>query len=176
MKFKIAKYSSMAALAVALVAGLAFAQGGPGTMRHGMRGMHRGFMGGDPGFGMMLHQLNLTEDQKTQIKNIRQTEKANFKPMMQQQFQAHQQMMQLITSGNFDQAKATAIATQEAQTRIQMEVEHAKIHSQIYQLLDSTQKAKVADLMAKHQERMQQHFQKGGAPGQEQGPPPPPAQ
>jgi protein CpxP len=136
-------------------------------MHHGMRGMHRPFMG-DPGFGMMLHRLNLTEDQKAQIKKIRETEKPNFKPMMQQQFQSHQQMMELITSGNFDQAKATAIATQAEQTRIQMQVEHAKVASQIYQLLDSTQKAKVADMMAKHQERMQR-FQ-----GQGQAPPPPP--
>jgi Spy/CpxP family protein refolding chaperone len=90
---------------------------------------------------------------------------------MQQQFQSHQQMMQLITSGNFNQATATAIATQETQTHIQMEVEHAKIGSQIYQLLDSTQKAKVADMMAKHQERMQKHMQ-----GEEQGAPTQPEQ
>jgi protein CpxP len=165
---KFAKYSILAVLAVGLVAGLAFAQGGgAGPMHRGMRGMHRGFMG-EPGFAMMLHRLNLTDDQKAQIKQIMENEKPNLKPLMQQQFQSHQQMMQLITSGNFDQAKATAIATQDAQARIQMEVEHAKIGSQIYQLLDSTQKQQVADMMAKHQERMQQHFQKGG----EQGPPP----
>ena len=158
MKYRIAKYSLLAGLALALVAGLAFAQQEGGPMHHGMRGMHGHFMG-DPGFGMMLHQLNLTDEQKAQVKQIRQTEKPNLKPLMQQQFQSHQQMMQLITSGNFDQAKATAIATQEAQTHIQMEVEHAKIYSQIYQLLDSTQKAKVADMIAKHQERMQQHMQ-----------------
>ena len=163
MKSRIAKYSLLAAVALALVAGLAFAQqeGGPGAMHKGMRGMHGGFMG-HPGFGMMLHQLNLTPDQKAQVKQIFEGEKPNIKPLMQQQSQSHQQMMQLITSGNFDQAKATAIATQEAQTHILMEVEHAKIGSQIYQLLDSTQKAKVADMMAKHQERMQQHIQGPG--------------
>ncbi len=67
---------------------------------------------------------------------------------------------QLITSGSFDQAKATAIASQEAQTHIQMQVEHAKIASQIYQLLSSDQKAKVSDMMAKRQQKMQQHMQK----------------
>ena len=173
MKSRIAKFSLLAGLAVALVAGLAFAeqQGGPGE-HHGMGGMHRGFMG-DPAMGMMLHRLNLTEDQKTQVKKIFEAEKPNIKPLMQQQSQSHQQMMQLVTSGSFDEAKATAIATQEAQTHIQMEVEHAKIHAQIYQLLDATQKAKVADMMAKHQERMQQHMQ-GGAHGEDA--PPPPAQ
>ena len=83
-----------------------------------------------------------------------------LKPLMQQEFQAHQQMMQLVTSGSFDQAKAAAIATQASQTRVQLEVEHAKIASQVYNLLSSDQKAKVADIMAKHQQRMQEHMQK----------------
>ncbi|HWH58895.1 MAG TPA: Spy/CpxP family protein refolding chaperone [Terriglobales bacterium] len=171
MKSKFAKTALYTVLGLALVAGIAFAEqeGGAG-MHHGMRGMHR--FGGDPGMAMMLHRLNLTEDQKAQVKKIFEAEKPTMQPLHQQEFQAHQQMMQLITSGNFDQAKATAIATQEAQTHIQMEVEHAKIHAQIYQLLDSTQKAKVADMMAKHQERMQQHMQKQG--GEDQ--PAPPAQ
>lgn len=161
MKSRFAKTALYTVLGLALVAGIAFAEQEAGPMPHGMRGMHRGF-GGDPGLAMMLHQLNLTDDQKAQVKKIFETEKPNLQPLHQQEFQAHQQMMQLITSGSFDQAKATAIATQEAQTHIQMEVEHAKIHAQIYQLLDSTQKAKVAEMMAKHQERMQQRMQKQG--------------
>ena len=171
MKSRVAKIALYSVLGLALVAGIAFAEQEGGPMHHGMRGMHRGF-GGDSGLAMMLHQLNLTDDQKAQVKKIFETEKPNLQPLQQQEFQAHQQMMQLITSGSFDQAKATAIATQEAQTHIQMEVEHAKIHAQIYQLLDSTQKAKVADMMAKHQERMQQRMQKQG--GDET--PAPPAQ
>lgn len=173
MKSRFARTALYSVLGLALVAGIAVAeeQGGPGPMHHGMRGMH-GHMMGDPGLAMMLHRLNLTDDQKAQVKKIFETEKPNLQPLHQQEFQAHQQMMQLITSGNFDQAKATAIATQEAQTHIQMEVEHAKIHAQVYQLLDSTQKAKVADMMAKHQQRMQQRMQNQG--GEES--PAPPAQ
>lgn len=171
MKSRFAKTALYSVLGLALVAGIAFAEqeGSPG-MHRGMRGMHR--FGGDPGMAMMLHRLNLTEDQKAQVKKIFETEKPTLQPLHQQEFQAHQQMMQLVTSGNFDQAKATAIATQEAQTHIQMEVEHAKIHAQIYQLLDSTQKAQVADMVAKHQQRMQQRMQKQG--GDEA--PAPPAQ
>ena len=76
MKSKIAEYSLLAAVALALVAGLAFAQqeGGTGAMHHGMRGMRGGFMG-QPGFAMMLHQLNLTPDQKAQVKQIFEAEK-----------------------------------------------------------------------------------------------------
>ena len=122
-----------------------------------MRGGRMGFLGG-PELGFALHQLNLSDDQRAQVKQIFQSEKPNLKPLMLQEFQAHQQMLQLVTGGNFDPAKAAAIASQEAQTHVQLEVEHAKIASQIYQLLNSDQKAKVADMIAKHQQRMEQHL------------------
>ena len=153
----------VAAAGLALAVGIAFAQNEGEAMHRGMHGgMHEHMMGGGE-FGMFLHQLNLTDDQKAQIKQIFQNEKPNMKPLMQQEAQAHLQMMQLVTSGSFDQSKATAIASQEAQTHIQVEVEHAKIHSQIYNLLNSDQKAKVAELISKHQQMMQEHLQKEGA-------------
>ena len=160
MKSRIALIVSISAVALAVMVGVAIAadQGEGGPMHHGMM-MHHGFGGG---FGLPLHQLNLSDDQKTQIHQIMKTEHANMKPLMQQEFQAHQQMMELVTSGNFDQAKAAAIAAQESQTHVQLQVEHAKIASQVYNLLSSGQKAKVADLMAKHQQRMQEHMQKNG--------------
>ena len=166
MKSRIKLIVSISALALALVAGVAFAESGDnaGPMHHGM---HHGFMGG-PGLGLPLHQLNLTDDQRSQIKQIMKTEHAHMKPLMQQEFQARQQLLQLVTSGNFDQAKAAAIATQESQTHVQLQVEHAKIASQIYQLLDSSQKAKVSDIIAKHQQRMQEHLQKQDQPPPDQ--------
>lgn len=171
MKSRFAMIISLSALTLALFAGIAIAeQGEPGSTQHGMR-MHHGFMG-DHGLGLPLHELNLTDDQKTQIHQIMKSEHANIKPLMQQEFQARQQLIQLVTSGSFDQAKASAIAAQESQTHVQLEVEHAKIASQIYQLLDSTQKAKVADIVAKHQQRMQEHLQKMGTQGDSQAAPP----
>jgi len=165
VKSKTTKIAIFGTLAVALVAGVVFAvaEGGPQGDR-----MHHHGMGMRGELGFPLHALNLTDDQRAQVKQIMQTEKPNIHPLMQQEFQAHQQMMQLITSGNFDQSKATTLATQEAQTHIQMEVEHAKIASQIYNLLSSDQKAKVADMMAKHQQMMQQHMQKESTPTDEQ--------
>ena len=161
MKSKIAIFGAVGVLAMALVAGIAFAQteGEHGGMHHHMHGE----MMGGPGMDFPIHELNLTEDQHAQIKQIMQAERPTIKPLMQQEMLAHQQLMQLITSGTFDQAaqaKASAIASQEGQTHAQLVVEHAKIAAQIYQLLNSDQKAKVADIMAKHQQRMQEHMQK----------------
>jgi protein CpxP len=164
MKLKIAVMT----FALALASGAAIAQEegpGPGGPMH--HGMHAEFMG-DHGLGLPLHQLNLTDDQKSQIKQIFRAEKPSMKPLMQQEFQSHQQLIQLVTSGNFDQVKATAIAAQESQTHVQLQVEHAKIASQIYQLLSSDQKAQVADMIAKHQQWMQEHMQKQSEPADQQ--------
>jgi protein CpxP len=164
-----ASISAVGSLALALVAGAALAQD-PSGDKPMHRGMHHGMMGG-PGmgeFGMFLHGLNLTDQQKAQVKQIFEAEKPNMKPIHQQEAQIHQQMMQLVTSGAFDQAKANAIAAQEAQVHSQMTVEHLKIGSQIYALLDSDQKAKVSDMIAKHQQRMQQHMQNQSAPADQQ--------
>jgi len=116
-----------------------------------------------------LRQLNLTDDQKAQIKQIFQAEKPTMKPLMQQEHAAHMQMVQLITSGTFETGKAALIAQQESQTHMQLEVEHAKMASQIYLLLSSDQKAKVADIIAQHQQRMQEHMQnKDQGPSEQQ--------
>ena len=144
---------TVVAAVLTLCAGIAFAQGGGGRPMH----HHHGEMGG---FEQLLHQLNLTDDQKAQVKQIFQTEKPTMKPLMQQEHAAHQQMIQLVTSGSFETAKAAAIAQQESQTHMQLEVEHAKIASQIYQLLSSDQKAKATEMIAQHEQRMQEHMQK----------------
>jgi Spy/CpxP family protein refolding chaperone len=154
----------IATLALAVVAGIAFAQEGGGGSAPRHPGMHRNFMGmGGGELGMYLHQLNLSDDQKTQVKQIFENEKPAMKPLMQRESQARLEMIQLVTSGNFDPGQATKIATQEAQTHIAMEVEHAKMAAQIYQLLNSDQKAKVADMIAKHQQRVE-HLENQEAP------------
>lgn len=156
----------VAAAGLALAAGIAFAQNESGPMHHEMHGGMHGHMMGGPEFMHFLHELNLTDDQKAQVKQIFQNESSTIKPLRQQEAQAHLQMMQLITSDKFDPKQAAAIAAQESPIHVQMEVEHAKIGSQIYQLLNSDQKAKVADMIAKHQQHLQNKEQ--GGPSEQQ--------
>jgi len=148
----------VAAAGLVLAVGLAFAQTeGGGPTHHGMGDMRGHSMGGE---FMFLHQLNLTDDQKAQIKQVFQTERPTLKPLMQREAQAHLEMMKLITAGgNFNATTAAQLASQEAQIHMQMEVEHAKIGSQIYNLLNSDQKAKVAEMISKHQQMLEQHIE-----------------
>jgi Spy/CpxP family protein refolding chaperone len=85
-------------------------------------------------------------------------EKPALEPLFKQEMQSHEQMMQLIQSGSFDEVKAQAVATQGAQVHAQLEVQHARIFSQAYQILTPEQKTKFAQFMAKREQRFEQHM------------------
>ncbi len=157
------------ALAVLLIAGVAVSQ----TVRKAAQ--HEGFGGGfGPGghmLGVMSDYLGLTEAQQAQVKQIFAAEKPILQPLMQQLHQSQLQMHQLITSGNFDEAKAREIASQEAQTRTDLMVQRAKIHAQIFNLLTPDQKTKAVDFMNRREQRFQkhmQHMQQNQTPAQQQ--------
>jgi protein CpxP len=151
MKFSRSKVS-FAALVIVLVAGIAMAQ------PHG--GPHGGgdFFGGGM-LGYFSDVLDLTDAQQAQIKQIIAKEKPALEPLFKQEMQTHQQMMQLIQSGTFDEAKAQAIATQGAQVHAQLEVQHARVASEAYQVLTAEQKTKLAQFIAKREQRFEQHMQ-----------------
>ena len=82
---------------------------------------------------------------------------------MQQERAAQQQMMKLITSGNFEQAQASAILAQESQTHLRLGMAHAQIASQIFQtVLTADQRSQVTAMIAQHQLRMEQRTQEKG--------------
>jgi protein CpxP len=143
---------SIAALAIVLVTGIAIAQ------PHG--GPHGGgdFFGGGM-LGFFIDYLDLTDAQQTQIKQIVAKEKPAMEPLFKQEMQTHEQMMQLIQSGTFDEAKAQAIATQGAQVHSQLMVQHARIANEAYQVLTADQKTKLAQYITKREQRFEQHMQ-----------------
>lgn len=141
-----------AALALVLSGAMAIAQGPPAHMRG------EGMFGG-PGLDFFAEMLNLTDAQQTQIKQLFANQKSTLEPLFQQEHQSHTAMMQLITSGNFDEAKAQAITQQASQVQAQLMLEHARIAAQAYQLLTPEQKTKLNDFLAKRQQRFQEHLQ-----------------
>jgi Spy/CpxP family protein refolding chaperone len=131
--------------AVLLVAASAIAQGPP-----------RGF-GGDGEFHHMLRHLDLTSDQHTQVKAIFEKEKPTLEPLMQQMHQNHEAMSALEAAGPLDEAKTRALATQNSQTMVELQVEHSRIKSEIMQILTPAQKTKLAQIEADHAAHMSQH-------------------
>lgn len=154
----------VAALALLLVAALGVAQT---VKRVHMRG--HGGMFSDRMLQHMSSYLNLTEAQQGQVKEIVAKEKPTMQPLLLQMGQSHQQMLQLVTSGNFDENKARDIASQQAQTMTALEVRKASMEAQIYQLLTPDQKTKAMQFISEHEQRWKQRRGSStSAPAQEQ--------
>jgi periplasmic protein CpxP/Spy len=153
------KRLSLIIVAGALVLGaaaLAFSQRPQGPPPPG-----EGFRGGPPprdGLGPMARDLNLTDDQKAQIKKINDSFAASTKDLHDQLRTLHESETDPM-SGAFDEAAVRTAAEARAKIQVELEVAHAKMMFQIAAVLTADQKAQLA---AKRQQ-----FQR-------QGPPPPP--
>jgi Spy/CpxP family protein refolding chaperone len=159
--------------ALALLMGTAMAQSQTATdapapkpiHAHGDWGMGRGHM------GFFAKSLNLTDDQKAQMKTIMQKEHASMKPLMQQMKQTHEALRQ-YEQGTFDEAKVRVLAAQQAQAHIEMTVAQTRIHNEMFQLLTPEQQTQLKAMQARHeahmQERMQQHANEAPAAPEQQ--------
>src|SRR5579872_7515879 len=107
--------------------------------------------------GFFAKKLNLTDEQKTQMKAIMQKEHPAMKPLFQQQHQIDQQLRQYV-EGQFDEAKVQALAAQKAQIETELTVAQTRIHNQMYQLLTPDQQSKMKEMEANHEARMQKHM------------------
>ena len=133
-------------------AAVVFSQGPQGPGRGG-------FHGGPPpdGLGPMARDLNLTDDQKAQIKKITDSFRDNEKAWHDQLRTLHQSEPDPM-SGAFDEAAVRAAAEARSKIQIELEVSHAKMMSQIAAVLTAEQKAQLT--------ARRQQFER-------QGPPPP---
>jgi protein CpxP len=113
----------------------------------GMRGNH---------MGRMFRELNLTDEQKAQMKAIRQENRQGTKELRQQMRTNRQQLQQLTENGNFDEAAVTAIASQQGQIHAQMIVAQQKVKAQMYNVLTAEQKTKLSELKAARKLKMQE--------------------
>ena len=140
------------AMVAILVAGIAVAVA-QGPMHH------HGFGPEHQMLGFLTKELDLTEAQQTQVKDIFAKEKTTIGPLMTQKGQLHEQLMQEAISGTFNPTKVQALAAQQGQIESTLAVEHVKIASQIFNILTPEQKTKAQTLLQQHQQRMQEHRQ-----------------
>ncbi|HTU41050.1 MAG TPA: Spy/CpxP family protein refolding chaperone [Candidatus Aquilonibacter sp.] len=124
-------------------------------------------------FGMDHHMiqfyvkaLGITDDQQTQMKAALQKERSTMKPLMQQMHQLDEQLQPYV-EGTYDATKVQALVTQQEQTLVQLKVEEARIHNELYLLLTPDQQSKLKEIQAERQARMQQRMQQQSAPSPE---------
>jgi Spy/CpxP family protein refolding chaperone len=148
-------------LALAVMAAIAVSQ----TVRRAH--MHGDGMFGGPMLDYYVHQLDLTDAQQAQVKAIMAKEKPALRPLMLQMAQGHSQLRDLVLGGSFDEAKARELASQQAQVMTELVVQHARVASEMVQVLTPEQKTKLTALINQHEQRMMNHMQ-GKTPEQTQ--------
>jgi len=145
----------IAALAVLFGTAIAKSQTADATPPPPMHGHEFGL--GGPMMEHFARELNITDEQKTQMKAVMQKEHPTMMPLMEQQRQIDLQLRQYV-EGAFDQAKVQALATQKAQVQAQITVQETRIHNELYQLLTPDQQSQLKQLEATHEARMQQRM------------------
>lgn len=118
--------------------------GPPGPPRGGFG--HRGPGGpGGPGEFGPLAGLNLTDAQKEQVKKIHESFDESTKALREQMRTLHDNDTADPLSGNFDEATFRSEAEARAKIQVEMEVQHAKMMSQVVNILTAEQKAQLAE-------------------------------
>ena len=112
---------------------------------------HHGMMGGH-----MYGQLNLSDAQRTQIKQLTEQNFAQAKPQMQTLRQARQAYESATPGTAAYQTAASNLAEAEADAVRTRTTDRANLRAQIYQLLTPAQRTQLASLHAQHKAEMQQ--------------------
>lgn len=111
---------------------------------HGMRGM-RG--------GEFFGHLNLTEDQKAKIKQIRESFAQTNKPLREQVHAKRQELRQANEGGTFNEALATQKLTEIAPLEAKLMAQRAKLHQEMLSVLTAEQKAQLEQSKAQFKAR-----------------------
>ena len=107
--------------------------------------------------GFFAKNLDLTDAQKAQMKEIIEKERPTVQPLMEQSHQIEQQLHQ-YEEGAYNEAKVRSLASQQSKVEVELTVQRTRIHNELYQLLTTEQQAKLKELETQHQARMQQHM------------------
>lgn len=144
------------ALAAAMVAGglvvtKTFAAGahGPGSLREKIR-QHVG------------EKLNLTADQKSQIKSIVTGEKDTLKPLLTRFHDARTELRAAIRASDANEASVRTAAAKVASVEVDLAVERLKLYGKIAPILTDEQRQKIGELEQRADEFMENAIAKFG--------------
>ena len=145
-------------VAVVLAAGSAIVMAQDGQMPRrgpgpGMGGPPPGGMrgpGGPMGMGIGpgFRELDLTDDQKAQVKSIADSHQAEFKAVGEKMRTAREGMRALIEADTLDESAVRAKSIEVAAAEADAAILNAKVRTQTLQVLTSEQLAKLKELRA----------------------------
>jgi protein CpxP len=158
-----------AAVAAVVTTGVVQAQApdGAGTpsARQERRGGPGGFgFGGPGGFGRggfggpmrLLRQLDLTEEQRAQVRQVMESHRDELRAIGEKLRAAHRAQADAATAAQFDEQAVRTKAAELAAISADAAVLRARVHSEVFAVLTPEQQAKAAELKAQREARVQQ--------------------
>jgi protein CpxP len=98
------------------------------------------------GFGPGFQQLDLTDDQKAQLKTIAESHRDEFREAGQKVGAAREAMRALLEADQIDENAIRAKSTEVAAAEAEVAILNAKVRQQSMQVLTSEQLAKLKEL------------------------------
>jgi protein CpxP len=117
------------------------------------RGEHKGEGWGGMRDGGFFKQLNLTDDQKAKMKQIRESFAEQTKPLRQQLQAKRQELRQANEGGTFNEALATQKLTEIAPLEAKLMGVEAQQHQEMLSVLTAEQKAQLEQARAQFKTR-----------------------
>jgi len=115
------------------------------------KGKREGFGGrgfGGRGFERIAEKLNLSDEQKTQVKTILEDSKTRVKPLMETMRESRKQAENLGTDGTFNEEQVSQLANSQSETMKQLFIEQEKTKAQIFAVLTPEQRAEAVKMKA----------------------------
>jgi protein CpxP len=134
--------AAVMAVAIAVPFAIAQSQDTGGQKRPHIEGRGRG-MGGDRMAGAFFRNLDLTDAQKAQMKQIREAHSPTTRPLMEQIRAKRQEIHQASQSGAFNESLVAQKLTEIAPLEAKLMGEQSKTHQEMLSVLTAEQKAKL---------------------------------
>jgi Spy/CpxP family protein refolding chaperone len=150
---KTAKRITIVSLAAAGLLVLGAAVAGPRLAEHA--GCMGGFGGG--GFGRMYHllaDLDLSDSQKSAIKEVFAAEQPNLEPLIDRKIETHKALFEAVHAGTLDEGAVRAAAKRAASADADLAVGKAVLFSKLRGVLTTEQRDKVDALLRHFEEKL----------------------
>ena len=168
-RFKTSLAAALAVVTIAAAAPMLMAQdqpqrrqgpgfGGPPPGGPGGPGMRRG---GPMGFGPGFRELDLTDDQKAQLKTIADSHRAEFEAAGQKIGAAREAMRALVEGDAINEGAIRAKSAEVAAAEADLMILNAKVRQESMQVLTSEQLQKMKELRTAREGQMRQRKPRG---------------
>jgi periplasmic protein CpxP/Spy len=160
-----ARMAAAAVLVTALGAPAALwaqpAQGqGRGMERRGGMMLHKGMgpMQG-PGVGLPLRQLDLTDQQRAQVRTIMESHQQEFRALGERMREAHRALNQAVTAPAVDEGAIRAASATLAEAQADGAVLRARVHAEVFNVLTPEQQQRAGQLRQQFEQRRDERLE-----------------